>query len=89
MKIFFIASSGYVLYLMKVRYRCVRSPLSIQCGGQQKLTPTSLPARPTQDPAIDTFRLEYIIGPSIVLGLIFNYKLCVPGRISGRCEKHD
>ncbi|BGP52948.1 endoplasmic reticulum retention protein [Rhodotorula sphaerocarpa] len=53
MKIFFIASSGYVLYLMKVRYR------------------------PTQDPAIDTFRLEYIIGPSIVLGLIFNYKFSV------------
>lgn len=33
--------------------------------------------RPTQDPAIDTFRLEYILGPCAVLALIFNYKLCV------------
>ncbi|GAA5980039.1 hypothetical protein JCM10908_001508 [Rhodotorula pacifica] len=53
MKIFFISSSAYVLYLMKSKYR------------------------PTQDPAIDTFRLEYIIGPSILLGLIFNYKFSV------------
>ncbi|KAG0664246.1 endoplasmic reticulum retention protein [Rhodotorula mucilaginosa] len=33
--------------------------------------------RPSQDPAIDTFRLEYIIGPCAVLGLIFNYKFSV------------
>ena len=30
--------------------------------------------RPTHDPAIDTFRLEYLIGPSAVLALIANYK---------------
>ncbi|GAA5864463.1 hypothetical protein JCM3774_005136 [Rhodotorula dairenensis] len=53
MKIFFISSSAYVLYLIKSKYR------------------------PTQDPAIDTFRLEYIIGPCAVLGLIFNYKFSV------------
>ncbi len=29
--------------------------------------------RPTQDPSIDTFRLEYLVGPSAFLALIFNY----------------
>jgi len=50
MKLFFIGSSCYILYLMKMRFR------------------------PTHDPSIDTFRIEYLIGPSLVLGLIFNYK---------------
>lgn len=50
MKLFFIASSIYILYLMKFRFR------------------------PTQDPSIDTFRVEYLLGPSVVLSLIFNYK---------------
>jgi len=50
MKLFFIASSGYILYLMKRRFR------------------------PTNDPSIDTFRLEYLLGPCAVLALIFNYK---------------
>ncbi|POY71437.1 hypothetical protein BMF94_5750 [Rhodotorula taiwanensis] len=53
MKIFFISSSAYLLYLIKGRYK------------------------PTQDPAIDTFRLEYILGPCAVLALIFNYKFTV------------
>ncbi|KAK7691845.1 hypothetical protein QCA50_005249 [Cerrena zonata] len=50
MKIFFIASSVYILYLMKIQYR------------------------PTHDPSIDTFRIEYLLGPCVLLGLIFNYK---------------
>jgi len=49
MKIFFIASSVYILYLMKMKFR------------------------PTHDPSIDTFRIEYLLGPSAVLALIFNY----------------
>lgn len=49
-KIFFVASSSYILYLMRYRYR------------------------PTQDPAIDTMKLEYLLGPCAVLALIFNYK---------------
>ncbi|KAJ3969008.1 ER lumen protein retaining receptor-domain-containing protein [Lentinula raphanica] len=49
MKIFFIGSSCYILYLMKYRYR------------------------PTNDPSIDTFRLEYLIGPCVILSLIFHY----------------
>jgi len=50
MKIFFIASSVYILYLMKFKYR------------------------PTTDPSIDTFELMYLVGPSIVLALVFNYE---------------
>ncbi|TFK74707.1 ER lumen protein retaining receptor [Pluteus cervinus] len=50
MKVFFIASSCYILYLMKFRFR------------------------PTHDPSIDTFRVEYLVGPCLVLSLIFNYK---------------
>ncbi|GAA5823618.1 hypothetical protein JCM3770_000700 [Rhodotorula araucariae] len=49
MKLFFIGSSAYVLYLMRFKYR------------------------PTQDPAIDTLRLEYLVGPCALLALIFNY----------------
>lgn len=49
MKVFFIASSVYILYLIKFRFR------------------------PTQDPSIDTFRVEYLLGPSVLLSLIFNY----------------
>ena len=50
MKIFFIASSVYILYLMKFRYR------------------------PTHDPSIDTFKVEYLVGPALLLSLIINYK---------------
>jgi len=50
MKLFFIGSSAYILYLMKLRFK------------------------PTNDPSIDTFRLEYLLGPCAVLALIFNYK---------------
>lgn len=50
MKVFFIASTVYILYLMKFKFR------------------------PTQDPSIDTFRVEYLVGPCIVLSLLFNYK---------------
>lgn len=50
MKLFFIGSSTYILYLMRLRFR------------------------PTNDPSIDTFRLEYLLGPCALLALIFNYK---------------
>ncbi|KAA1476482.1 ER lumen protein retaining receptor [Dentipellis sp. KUC8613] len=53
MKLFFIGSSVYILYLMKFKFR------------------------PTNDPSIDTFRLEYLVGPSIILALIFNYSYSV------------
>jgi len=49
MKLFFIASSSYILYIMKYRFR------------------------PTHDPSIDTFRIEYLLGPCVVLSLVFNY----------------
>ncbi|KAG8695645.1 endoplasmic reticulum retention protein [Ceratobasidium sp. 395] len=50
MKIFFIGSSVYILYLMKYKYR------------------------PTSDPSIDTFEVLYLVGPSVVLALVFNYE---------------
>ncbi|KAI0919097.1 hypothetical protein AcW1_003440 [Taiwanofungus camphoratus] len=53
MKVFFIASSCYILYLMKRRFR------------------------PTHDPSIDTFRVEYLVGPCMILALIFHYKFKV------------
>lgn len=33
----------------------------------------SIFCRPTHDPSIDTFRIEYLLGPCILLGLVFNY----------------
>jgi hypothetical protein len=30
--------------------------------------------RPTHDPSIDTFKIEYILAPCLVLSLLFNYK---------------
>jgi len=50
MKLFFVGSSCYILYLMKFRYR------------------------PTNDPSIDIFKWEYLVGPCVLLGLVFNYK---------------
>ncbi|KAL0955698.1 hypothetical protein HGRIS_001919 [Hohenbuehelia grisea] len=49
MKVFFVSSSVYILYLMKRTFR------------------------PTNDPSIDTFKIEYLLGPCAVLSLIFNY----------------
>lgn len=87
MKIFFIGSSCYILYLMKSRYRCVSyfhsflrlSPPDIPSSEttleSQHADPHLLSCsyRPTNDPSIDTFRIEYLLGPSAVLALIFNY----------------
>lgn len=50
MKIFYICSSCYILYLMRYRFRA------------------------TCDPSIDTFKVEYLVGPCAALALIFNYK---------------
>jgi ER lumen protein retaining receptor len=33
--------------------------------------------RPTNDPSIDTFRVEYLVGPALVLGILFNYSYSV------------
>ncbi|KAI8823518.1 ER lumen protein retaining receptor [Fimicolochytrium jonesii] len=48
MKLFFIGTSFYILYLMKVKYRA------------------------TWDSTHDTLRVEYLMGPCAVLGLIFH-----------------
>jgi ER lumen protein retaining receptor len=33
--------------------------------------------RPTNDPSIDTFRVEYLVGPAFLLGLLFNYSYSI------------
>src|ERR1700731_4608713 len=35
---------------------------------------TSSLCRPTHDPAIDTFRVEFLLGPCIVLALLVNHR---------------
>lgn len=50
MKIFFIASSVYILYLMRG------------------------PFRPTHDPNLDTFKIEYLFIGSFVAAMLFNYQ---------------
>ena len=37
----------------------------------------SVRSRPTNDPSIDTFRIEFLLGPATVLALIFNYKFTI------------
>jgi ER lumen protein retaining receptor len=39
--------------------------------GERKANNT--PHRPSHDPAIDTFKIEYLLGPSFLLGMLFNY----------------
>lgn len=40
------------------------------------LTPP--PCRPTHDPSIDTFRIEYLLGPCTLLALLFHYRFTLP-----------
>ncbi|KAJ3363836.1 endoplasmic reticulum retention protein [Allomyces javanicus] len=48
MKVFFIVSSGYIVYQMQRRYRA------------------------TWDPALDTFRIEFLLGGAAVMALVFH-----------------
>ncbi|KAF8964597.1 endoplasmic reticulum retention protein [Entomortierella lignicola] len=50
MKIFFIASSLYIVYLMKIKFKA------------------------TNDPRLDTFQVQYLLGGTALLALIANYK---------------
>ncbi|KAG4304689.1 hypothetical protein PORY_001742 [Pneumocystis oryctolagi] len=47
MKIFFIVSQNYIIYLMKG------------------------PFKPTNDPSIDTFKIQYLIGAALILAFLF------------------
>ena len=69
MKLFFIGSSCYILYLMKVKFRYA----SFHCAVLRRMVANSA-SRPTHDPSIDTFKIEYLVGPCVFLGLLFNYK---------------
>jgi ER lumen protein retaining receptor len=48
MKLFFLSTSTYTVYLMYVKFKA------------------------TRDPALDTMRMEYLVGGSAVLSLIFH-----------------
>jgi ER lumen protein retaining receptor len=78
MKVFFIGSSIYILYLMKIRFRYVAT---FSFGSHLLLnddhTNFHVIRRPTNDPSIDTFRVEYLIGPAFLLGLLFNYSYSI------------
>jgi len=76
MKLFFIGSSVYILYLMKFKYRSAPSfpPLAWSRPLDTHYTYTH---RPTHDPSIDTFKVEYLLGPCFIFALIFNYKFIV------------
>lgn len=50
MKLFFIGSAFYILFLMKVRFRA------------------------TWDPALDTFRVELLVGGAALLALLIHSK---------------
>ncbi|KAG8903546.1 endoplasmic reticulum retention protein [Tulasnella sp. 403] len=56
MKLFFVSTSLYIIYLMRFKFRA------------------------TNDPSIDTFRREFVIGPAALLALIFNYEF-IPSEI--------
>jgi ER lumen protein retaining receptor len=64
MKIFFIASSVYILYLMKG------------------------PFRPTHDPNIDTFKVEFLVLGAFVASMIFNYEYSL-AEVRVTIDKHD
>ena len=53
MKIFFIASSLYIVYLMKFKFKA------------------------TNDPRLDTFKVQYVVGGAAALALIANYAFTV------------
>ncbi|KAF9302933.1 endoplasmic reticulum retention protein [Mortierella antarctica] len=53
MKIFFIATSLYIVYLMKIKFKA------------------------TNDPRLDTFQVQYVIGGCALLALVANYEFTV------------
>ena len=60
-KIVFIATSGYIIYLMLHDYK------------------------PTHDPNLDTFKVEYLLAASAVLGLLFPQKY-IPFEVGCICS---
>ena len=67
----FIGSTIYVIYLMRWRFRYVfQASLTSDRSDWDRF-------RPSHDPAIDTFKIEYLVGPAFILGLIFHYHFTV------------
>lgn len=93
MKFFFLGSSCYILYLMRVKFRYViisprsnafhvhvhMSTFDLRAHKTLRISPSinlvfSYSSSPTNDPSIDTFRVEFLAGPCVVLALLFNYR---------------
>ncbi|CAO3573365.1 unnamed protein product [Mortierella alpina] len=53
MKVFFVGSSLYIVYLMKIKFKA------------------------TNDPRLDTFQVQYIVGGAAALSLVANYAFTV------------
>ncbi len=70
MKVFFIASTGYTLFLMRVQFRSgpPAAPLVRRYHAE-----THRPRRHTQDSHLDTFKLEYMLPVVAIFALIANY----------------
>jgi ER lumen protein retaining receptor len=68
MKIFFIGSSAYILYLMKFKYRQVLPTSVLLRSANRPLH------RPTHDASLDTFRLDYLLPPVALMSIIFTYE---------------
>lgn len=84
MKLFFIASSCYIVFLQRVQFRyvasCTAAGFFLSTVNAHAHNDQPQPHRPTNDPSIDTFRVEYIVVPSVILSLIFNYEF-IPSEI--------
>lgn len=65
MKLFFIGSTAYTLYLMKFRFRYVAADRIREVQLKK--------GSPTHDASLDTFKLTYLVPPVAVLALLFNY----------------
>jgi ER lumen protein retaining receptor len=75
-KVFFIASSFCILYLMRFRFPSV--PLFSSHSRHINTIPSSaaltFPFSATLNSSLDTFRIEYLVFPCALLALIFNYQ---------------
>jgi hypothetical protein len=66
----------YCKQLLHPLHHEISLPVSLYWNTTFHLTDGILPyllRSPTHDPAIDTFRAEYLVGPCLILALVFNY----------------
>ena len=69
-----LVSALLSLTLSNRTYILTASPLFRALEFLVRRSPRPATIRPTHDPSIDTFRVEFLLGPSFLLSLLFNYK---------------